>query len=92
MEKSNEICLRRDTKEVAKTHKYIYTVYMLLSGAKKAITRKWLQINATTIEDWQMTVQGIYSMVKLTFVLRLHNFRNSAPNGQDTQEHGDLNC
>lgn len=44
---------------------------MLLSGAKKAITRKWLQINSTTIENWQAIVQGVYTMEKLTFALRL---------------------
>lgn len=39
-----------------------YLMKMLLIGAKKAITRKWLQPNAPTMEDWQETVQGIYTM------------------------------
>lgn len=46
---------------------------ILLIGAKKAITRKWLQLNTPTVEDWQGIVHEIYTMERLTFALKLHS-------------------
>ena len=51
---------------------YKYLMKILLIGAKKAITRKWLQPNAPTLEDWQGTVHEIYIIERLTFALKLH--------------------
>ena len=50
-----------------------YLMKILLIGAKKAITRKWIQPNAPTLEDWQGTVKEIYIMDRLTFALKLQS-------------------
>ena len=48
---------------------YLYKV--LLAASKKAITRKWLQTNLPSKNDWITIVNEIQCMEKLTFVLRL---------------------
>ena len=48
---------------------YLYKV--LLAASKKAITRKWLQPNLPTRNDWISIVIEIQCMEKLTFTLRL---------------------
>ncbi len=50
-----------------------YLMKILLIGEKKAVTRKWLQPNALTLEDWQETVHEIYIMERLTFALKLQS-------------------
>ena len=50
-----------------------YLMKMLLIGAKKSITMKWIQPSAPTLEDWQGTVQEIYIMERLTFTLKLQS-------------------
>ena len=48
---------------------YLYKV--LLAASKKAITRKWLQTNLSSTNDWITIVNEIQCMEKMTFSLRL---------------------
>ena len=50
-----------------------YLMKILLIGAKKAVTRKWLQPNTPTLKNWQGTVHEIYIMERLTFALKLQS-------------------
>ena len=44
---------------------------ILIVASKKAITRKWLQPDPPTREDWLRIVQEIHLMENLTYMLRL---------------------
>ena len=44
---------------------------MLLAASKKSITRKWLKVEAPTIDEWIDIVQEIYVMEKISFSLRV---------------------
>ena len=50
----------------------------MLGAAKKAITSKWLNIDAPKMEDWVEVMLIIYRMEKLTFSTRLktETFKN----------------
>lgn len=48
---------------------YLYKI--LLAASKKAITRKWLQTDLPSRNDWITIVNDIQCMEKLTFTLRL---------------------
>ncbi len=50
-----------------------YLMRILLMGGKKALTRKWLQPDAPTLEDRLKTVHEIYIMERLTFSIRLQS-------------------
>ena len=45
-------------------------ILILLMACKKAITRKWLQPQPPTIEDWIEITHDIFRMEKLTYSLR----------------------
>lgn len=55
--------------QLRKSDKYLLLI--LLVGAKKAITRKWLQEDIPSTLDWIQIVSEIYDMERLTFSLRL---------------------
>lgn len=55
--------------ELTKSDKYLLSI--LLAGAKKAITRKWLCEDIPSIKDWIHIITEIYEMERLTFSLRL---------------------
>jgi len=48
-----------------------YLLKILLASCRKAITRKWLQVDPPTKDQWLGIVNEIYSMERLTFTLRL---------------------
>lgn len=48
-----------------------YLLLILLAGAKKAITRKWLNVDPPSSLDWIGIIKEIYTMERLTFSLRL---------------------
>uniref|UniRef100_A0A3B3D4V0 Reverse transcriptase domain-containing protein n=1 Tax=Oryzias melastigma TaxID=30732 RepID=A0A3B3D4V0_ORYME len=52
-------------------HSKKYLCLILLAGARKAITRKWLSKDPPTSSDWMIIVKDIYLMERLTFTLRL---------------------
>lgn len=52
-------------------HKDKYLLKILLASSRKSITRKWLQIDLPKLDQWCGIVKEIYSMERLTFVLRL---------------------
>lgn len=60
--------LRPDTVK-GPENRYMYNILLLAST--KAITRKWLVKDSPTIEDWIRVVKDIFTMEKLTFILRL---------------------
>uniref|UniRef100_A0A3P9LA26 Reverse transcriptase domain-containing protein n=1 Tax=Oryzias latipes TaxID=8090 RepID=A0A3P9LA26_ORYLA len=47
-----------------------YLMRILLVGGKKALTRKWLQPDAPTVDDWYKTIHDIYVMERLTFAIK----------------------
>ena len=49
--------------------KYLYKVFLV--AAKTAITRKWLQANPPSKDDWLAIISEIHCMERLTFSLRL---------------------
>ena len=49
----------------------------LLTASKKAITRKWLEPQPPSIENWIDIIHQIYTMEKLTYSLRLQQDRFS---------------
>lgn len=55
--------------ELRKSDKYLLLI--LLAGAKKAITRKWLCEDAPSTKEWIQVVSEIYDMERLTFSIRL---------------------
>lgn len=48
-----------------------YLLKILLVASKKAITKKWLNKNPPTKEEWITIVKGVFEMERLTFSLRL---------------------
>uniref|UniRef100_A0A3P9LUZ2 Uncharacterized protein n=1 Tax=Oryzias latipes TaxID=8090 RepID=A0A3P9LUZ2_ORYLA len=44
---------------------------ILLVGGKKTLTRKWLQPDAPTVDDWFKTIHDIYVMERLTFAIKM---------------------
>lgn len=48
---------------------YLYRI--LITAAKKAITRRWLLPDPPSTEHWTDIVNDIYQMEKMTFSLRL---------------------
>ena len=52
-------------------HKDKYLIKILLASSKKAITRKWLQTDPPTLEQWRGIVNQVYCNERLTFILRL---------------------
>lgn len=46
-------------------------IHILLTAAKKAITRKWLKPERPTIENWIDVVKDIFTMEKISFTLKL---------------------
>ena len=48
-----------------------YLVKILLIAARKAITQRWLKPEPPSQTLWMEVVQEIYTMEKMTFVLRL---------------------
>ena len=60
--------LRPDTVK-GPDNRYMYNILLLAST--KAITRKWLVKDSPTIEDWIRVVKDIFTMEKLTYILRL---------------------
>ena len=48
-----------------------YLLKILLACNRKAITRKWLQPDPPTLDQWRGIIQETYCMERLTFVLRL---------------------
>lgn len=55
------------------SRKKIYLLHILLAAAKKAITLNWLKKDSPTLDTFQSVVKRIYTMEKITFVLRLQN-------------------
>lgn len=55
--------------ELTKADRYLVSI--LLAGAKKAITRKWLCEDVPSLKDWTQVVDEIYEMERLTFSIRL---------------------
>jgi len=48
-----------------------YLLKILLTSCRKAIICKWLQVDPPTKDQWLGIVNEIYSMERLTFILRL---------------------
>lgn len=48
---------------------YLYNI--LITAAKKAITKRWLLPDPPSVEQWSDIVSEIYQMERLTFSLRL---------------------
>ena len=48
-----------------------YLIKILLVAGKKAITRKWGQVDTPTQGQWEELIEGIYVMEKMTHRLRL---------------------
>uniref|UniRef100_A0A096M4L1 Uncharacterized protein n=1 Tax=Poecilia formosa TaxID=48698 RepID=A0A096M4L1_POEFO len=48
-----------------------YLLLVLLAGARKATTRRWLDPEPPTISEWREIVGEIHTMERLTFSLRL---------------------
>ena len=55
--------------ELPRTDKYLLKI--LTAAAKKAITRKWLQADPPTIDNWLEIIKEIHEMERLTLLLRL---------------------
>lgn len=55
--------------ELTKSEKYLLSI--LLAGAKKAITRKWLCEDVPSKTDWFQIITDIREMERLTFSIRL---------------------
>ena len=53
-----------------------YLIKILLAASKKAITRHWYQQEPPTKANWMDVIKEIYSMEKLTLVLRLQEERS----------------
>lgn len=49
-----------------------YLLKILLASSKKAITRKWLQVDPPTGGQWLGIIREIHCMERLTFILRLN--------------------
>lgn len=43
---------------------------ILLAASKKSITRKWLKVEPTTIDEWIEIVYEIYVMERISFSLK----------------------
>lgn len=50
-----------------------YLLKILTVAAKKAITRKWLQIEPPSVDKWLGIIEEIHEMERLTFLLRLRS-------------------
>lgn len=48
-----------------------YLLKILIASAKKAIIRKWLQMDVPTVDNWVEVIREIHEMERLTFLLRL---------------------
>lgn len=48
-----------------------YLVKILLSAGRKAITRRWLKPKPPSHTQWIDIVQEIFTMERMTFILRL---------------------
>lgn len=48
-----------------------YLVKILLTSARKAVTRRWLKPEPPSLTEWMDIVQEIFTMEKMTFTLRL---------------------
>ena len=48
-----------------------YLMKIFMAAAKKAITRKWLQTEAPSVEDWLQIIFEIFEMERMTANLRL---------------------
>lgn len=51
--------------------RYLFKLFTV--AAKEAITRKWLQADPPTVDDWLNIIKDIHEMERLTFVLRLQS-------------------
>lgn len=49
----------------------LYLSKILLSAARKAITRFWLKSNIPDQQQWTNIIQNIFIMEKLTYTIRL---------------------
>ncbi len=52
-------------------HSDEYLFGILITAAKKALTRRWLLPEPPTVQEWIDIVNDIYIMEKITFCLRL---------------------
>lgn len=52
-------------------HKDRYLLKILLASSRKAITRRWMQVDPPTLIQWHRIIHEIDCMEKLTFILRL---------------------
>lgn len=50
-----------------------YLMRILLTAGKKAITKKWLQPDAPTLEDWYNIIHHVYTMERLTFSIKMQS-------------------
>ena len=57
--------------ELTRNDKYLLKIFT--AAAKKAITRKWLQTDSPTVDNWLDIIKEIHEMERLTFLLRLRN-------------------
>lgn len=48
-----------------------YLLKILTAASKKAITRFWLLREPPTLNQWKNIINDIYSMERITFILRL---------------------
>lgn len=46
-------------------------LYILLAASKKPLTRRWLNPEPPTMEDWIHSVQEIYAMEKVAYSIKL---------------------
>lgn len=59
--------------EVAGSDRCLLKIFT--AAGKKAITHKWLQADAPSVERWLQIVSKIFEMEKMTFCLRLNSAR-----------------
>lgn len=65
------LCLGDLPNEVTGSDRYLLKTF--IAAGKKAITRKWLQADPPSTENWLQIVSEIFQMEKLTFCLRLNS-------------------
>lgn len=54
---------------IENTCKYLFRI--MISAAKKGITRRWLHTDPPMVEEWLDTINDIYQMEKITHLVKL---------------------
>lgn len=62
--------------ELPKNDRYLLKIFM--AASKKAITRRWLNTESPTVNQWEAIIKDIQTMELLTFSLRLQRDKGDA--------------